>query len=279
MSLPTIADCLQSATERLKYSESAKLDAQLLLLDAVNRPDRSYLMAWSDKLVTQAQLTHFQRQLERRINGEPMAYILGHQEFWSLALQCNPSTLIPRADTETLVEQALAFDLPDKARVLDLGTGTGAIALAIKSEQPNWQVSAVDFNPDAVALAISNAKANELVVNIKQSDWFGAFEASRQFDLIVSNPPYIESDDPHLQQGDVRFEPDSALTSGVDGLEDIRIIAEQSLSYLTTHGWLIVEHGYNQAIAVQKIFSACGFKHIQTQSDLAGNDRVTFGQL
>ncbi len=208
-----------------------------------------------------------------------MAHILGYWYFWDFKLAVAPCTLIPRPDTELLVEQSLALALPANSKVLDLGTGTGAIALALAKEKPNWTVTGVDLQPDAVALAKQNVQLLALAnCQIKQSSWFEAV-AGEQFDLIVSNPPYIDAEDPHLALGDVRFEPDSALVAPEQGLADIRHICIQAPQFLTPSGWLWLEHGYQQSDAVQQILTAAGFTSVQSVKDYGDQWRISGGQL
>lgn len=265
------SDPIASSTERL--------DKELLLAAALKK-SRSYLYTWPDQLVSASELVAFNNYLERRKQGEPVAYILGMQGFWTFDLQVGKQTLIPRADTEALVETCLLHIPEDKAwRVLDLGTGTGAIALAIASERPLAQVLGVDFVLEAVTLAKENA--SRLAINnveFLQSHWFSELSGER-FHLIVTNPPYIAEDDLHLGQGDVRFEPSSALVSGQDGLDDIRHIIAHAYEHLLADGWLYIEHGYQQAEAVRALLADKGFCQIETVRDLGGNDRVTGGQL
>ncbi len=256
-------------------SDSARLDAELLLGRVLNK-NRAWLFAFADQPLSSAQEAELNALLARRERGEPMAHILGEREFWSLKLQVNPSTLIPRADTETLVEWALELPLPACAHVLDLGTGTGAIALALVSEQPSWQVQGVDFSPEAVALAQSNAEALHLNARFYQSNWFA--KVFGRFDLIVANPPYIDAQDPHLAQGDLRFEPHSALVAEQQGLADLAQIIDAAPQFLRDHGWLLLEHGYQQAQAVQALLHARGFSHITTRQDLGDQPRITGGQ-
>ncbi|MDM1707928.1 peptide chain release factor N(5)-glutamine methyltransferase [Thiopseudomonas alkaliphila] len=278
--MPTTIQTLLTQSSAVIESDTAQLDAELLLCQVLGKP-RSYLFAWSEQVLTAEQLAHFEQLLARRVAGEPIAYIVGKQGFWSLDLSVEPSTLIPRADTETLVEQALHLPLEaqvERLQVLDLGTGTGAIALALASERPNWQVTGVDRVPEAVALAQQNQQQVGLTnARFLTSHWFESLAGSR-YQLIVSNPPYIAEQDPHLAQGDVRFEPISALTSGADGLDDIRHIIQQAPKYLARHGWLLLEHGYDQAEAVQALMLAQGFLAVETKQDLGRNDRITFGQ-
>ncbi len=275
----TIQQTLTQATQLLTdKSDSAKLDAELLLAFALKQ-NRTYLVTWNDRLISDADADVFQSLLSRRLTGEPVAYILGQQEFWDLTLSTNQHTLIPRADTETLIEWVLelAPELASNARVLDLGTGTGAIALALAKEFPKWQVSAVDLISKAVELAQKNAKDNDLLrVKIFQSSWFEKVQG--RFDLVVSNPPYIDPIDEHLSLGDVRFEPRSALVAGNKGLADIEIICKQARDHLSSGGWLLVEHGYNQQQSVQAIFTQLGYHQVTTRFDLGGNPRITGGQ-
>lgn len=276
----TIEQTISAAIERLaSTSDSAKLDAELLLA-SVLKQERTYLFTWHDRLVTEADDALFQSLLSRRIKGEPIAYILGQQEFWDLTLKTDEHTLIPRADTETLIEWAieLAPSLPAAARVIDLGTGTGAIALALAREHPEWQVEAVDLVPQAVSLAQHNAEVNGLSrVTIYQSSWFDNVEG--KFDLIVSNPPYIDPEDEHLSQGDVRFEPKSALVANNQGLADLETIADLARSYLNPDAWLLMEHGYDQLEQVQDILHKLGYDQVTTRFDLGGNPRITGGRF
>jgi len=256
-------------------SDSPLLDAQLLLCQVLHC-NRTYLYTWPEKSVTDTQYLEYRALLEKRAQGVPVAHLLERQEFWSLPLKVSPATLIPRADTERLVELALDLVLPSNARALDLGTGTGAIALALASERPYWHIMAVDSQPHAVALAKENRQSLGMAaVEIIESDWFSA--VTGQFDLIVSNPPYIASDDPHLNEGDVRFEPRTALVADDDGLADLRHIVVTARAYLREGGYLLVEHGADQGSAVAEFFTAAGYLQVATFKDLAGRDRVTLG--
>ncbi len=266
---------LKQACERIT-SDTPRLDAELLL-SHVTGLSRTSFRAWPEREVAADQAEAFETLVAERAAGKPVAYLLGHQEFWSLPLYVSPSTLIPRPDTECLVETALSLTLPDQARVLDLGTGTGAIALALASERQRWHITACDCVPEAVALARRNASALCLPVDVVQSSWFSGLQRTR-FDLIVSNPPYIASSDQHLGQGDVRFEPSSALVSGPDGLDDLRLIVEQAPDWLENSGWLLVEHGYDQGDAVQDLFRARGFVAVQCRQDYGQRDRMSLGQ-
>lgn len=257
-------------------SETPRLDAELLL-SQVTGWSRTSFRAWPERDVSAEQVQRFRQLLARRVAGEPVAHLLGEQDFWSLTLRVTPATLIPRADTECLVEAALSLPLPERAEVLDLGTGTGAIALALASEHPAWRVQGSDAMPGAVELARDNAARLNLPVTVHQSHWFDGIPAAR-FDLIVSNPPYIAADDHHLQQGDVRFEPATALVAGVDGLDDLRQIIAQAPDWLKHGGWLLVEHGYDQADAVQGLFQQAGFTAVECRQDYGRQDRLTLGQ-
>jgi release factor glutamine methyltransferase len=271
-----ISRLLQSAVQLNHLSDTATVDCELLLCHVLD-VDRSYLKTWPDRELTSAVEAQFQQLLERRIQGEPVAYLIGTQGFWTLDLMVSPDTLIPRPETELLVEAALELALPQQAKVLDLGTGTGAIALALATERAQWQVSAVDLMPKAVQLASDNCQRHQLDnVEIFQSSWFAEIPVQR-FDLIVSNPPYIEDGDQHLTQGDVRFEPASALVSGSDGLNDLRLLIAESVNYLAYRGWLMVEHGFQQGSAVRELFRQAGFSAVETRADLNGLERITLG--
>ncbi|WP_404393672.1 peptide chain release factor N(5)-glutamine methyltransferase [Pseudoalteromonas phenolica] len=274
----TVAQAIAWATQTLRNtSDSPKLDAEVLLLHVLEKP-KSYLFAWPEAELTDVQLSAFEKLIAERETGHPVAHLVGVREFWSLELEVNNSTLIPRPDTETLVEKALSLDLPADTKMLDLGTGTGAIALSLASEQPNWQVTAVDYSEQAVALAKRNQQKLALNnVTVMQSDWFSAVP-SQQFDLIVSNPPYIDELDEHLSQGDVRFEPKSALVAPDNGMADIKLIIEQARQYLAPNGYLLIEHGYQQALLLKEFFAQMAYSNILTIKDMAGCDRVTMAQ-
>lgn len=274
----SIAECLQTAVALESISDTARLDVELLLAKALGKP-RSYLYTWPDNAVEHETGLRFTALLERRKQGEPIAYLLGEKEFWSLTLTVNDSTLIPRPETELLVETALALLPGDAAaEVLDLGTGTGAIALALASERPDWRILAVDNSPAAVKLAIENARRHGLAnVAVNRSNWFD--NVNGVFDLIVANPPYIDENDNHLNQGDVRFEPRSALVAEDHGLADIETIITQGREHLLPQGWLLVEHGYSQGQRVRRLFADAGYGNVETRQDLSGTDRLTLGQL
>lgn len=277
MSNPSLG-CEQLIVEAVAAidSDTPRLDAELLL-SHVTGWSRTSFRAWPEREVSGEQGQQFQQLLARRVAGEPVAHLLGEQDFWSLTLRVTPATLIPRADTECLVETALSLPLPADAAVLDLGTGTGAIALALACEHPSWRVQGSDAMAGAVELARDNAARLGLPVTVQQSHWFDDLPPAR-YDLIVSNPPYIASGDQHLQQGDVRFEPASALVAGADGLDDLRQIVAQAPDWLKTGGWLLVEHGYDQASAVQALFQQAGFAGVESRQDYGRQDRLTLGQ-
>jgi release factor glutamine methyltransferase len=279
----SIRTALSNAASRLQAqgigAKTTKLEAQLLLQYALN-VNRAWLIAHENDALEANIHAVFEALLNCRLNGEPIAYILGAREFYGLNLKVTPDTLIPRPDTETLVEEALEKVLQnDNLKILDLGTGTGAIALAIAKHRLLAQVTAVDASENALKIAQENAQ-NLQIANVRfmLSNWFDALKNQR-FDLIVSNPPYIEANDIHLTQGDLRFEPLIALASGQDGLDDIRKIIQTAPQYLNPHGWLMLEHGYNQAESVATLLKQAGFTEISHAQDLAGIARVTSGMM
>ena len=277
--MASVSELLNLSTKLQLNSDSPKLDCELLLCHALE-VDRTWLRTWPESQVSAGQQILFESLLDQRMNGTPIAYLIGSRGFWSMDLNVSSDTLIPRPETELLVEIALNLNISNKACGLDLGTGSGAIALALASERLDMQWIAVDSQQGAVELAQSNCDQQQLTnVSIFQSSWFDAIKApNNKFDLIVSNPPYIAVADPHLSQGDVRFEPSTALVSGVDGLDDIKIIVRQSSNYLNSSGWLILEHGYNQGQSVRELMLAAGFSQVVTKQDYNNLDRVTLGQ-
>ena len=255
----------------------ARIDAQLLLLHTVGRAgsDRAWLLAHDTDAMDEAVHTQFIALCQRRLAGEPVAYLTGRKEFYGLPLQVDARVLDPRPDTETLVDWALEVIAPlASPRVVDLGTGSGAIALALQSQRTDARVLAVDASADALAVARANAERLGLPVQFHQADWLAGVEGP--FDAIVSNPPYIPSADPHLAA--LTHEPLQALASGADGLDDIRTIVAQAPTHLRPGGWLLLEHGYDQAEAVQALLAARGFAQVQSRNDLAGIARCTGGQ-
>ncbi len=271
-----IASLLRAA--ELPDSPTVRLDAELLLAAALGK-SRSYLHTWPEKIVSSESALIFADYLQRRRAGEPVAYILGQQGFWNLDLEVAPHTLIPRPDTELLVETALQLLPATPANVLDLGTGSGAIALALASERAAWQVTAVDRVLEAVALAERNRQRLALDnVTVLNSHWFSAL-ADHRFDLIISNPPYIAAGDVHLAEGDVRFEPESALVAGPDGLDDIREIVAAAPQHLNPGAWLMLEHGYDQGAPVRDLLQGAGFTQVESRKDLGAHERITLGRL
>lgn len=273
----------QSKAQLITYlkinGDEAKFESQLLLQNVLN-VNRAWLIAHALDSVQEDVYKKFDALLKRRLYGEPIAYILGYREFFGLQLKVSADTLIPRPDTETLVEIALdKMSAQLSLHTLDLGTGSGAIALAIAKHRQNAQITAVDASQAALAIAIENARLlNIKNVHFELSNWFSALR-NQKFDVIVSNPPYIEADDAHLKQGDLRFEPLSALASGADGLQDIRTIVSQAPQHLRPQGWLLLEHGYNQAEQVAALLKQAGFSQISHAQDLAGINRVTLGKF
>ncbi len=275
----TIKHCLTSSVEQLSsLSDSAQLDSELLLCSVLNKP-RTYLRTWPEVTLLNEELENFNCLIQRRIKGEPIAHILGECGFWSLNLKVTPDTLIPRPDTERLVELALDI-IPAQAqwKILDLGTGTGAIGLSLAKEKPECIITATDQSTAALDIARQNAKNNQISnIEFIQSNWFEKL-ANQKFDMIVSNPPYICDNDPHLKQGDVRFEPLPALISGAEGLNDIRAIIKDSQKHLKAGAALLIEHGFNQADAVCALLKECNFSQVTDFKDYNDNPRVAVGR-
>ncbi|WP_455427891.1 peptide chain release factor N(5)-glutamine methyltransferase [Dryocola sp. LX212] len=268
---------LNQAIAQLTESESPRRDAEILL-GFITGKARTFILAFGETVLTTAQEQQLDELLSRRVRGEPVAHLVGEREFWSLPLRVSPVTLIPRPDTECLVEQALARMPVEPCAVLDLGTGTGAIALALASERPDCSVTAMDLIPEAVELARENADRLGITnIRVLQSDWFSVLNGQR-FSIIVSNPPYIDREDPHLAQGDVRFEPLSALVADNHGLADLHTLITSSRQHLEPGGWLLLEHGWQQAQQVRQLFHAAGFAEVETCQDYGGNDRLTLGR-
>lgn len=272
-----IKEALAFASQALSASESPDVDSQFLLCHVL-ACELSYLLMWPEKALTTLEKDVFLECVEQRQAGLPVAYITGKRGFWSLDLTVTDATLIPRPDTELIVEKALE-KVTKGMVVVDLGTGTGAIALAMASEKQDMTLFAMDYSFDALRVASLNARDNEINnVLFWQGSWLSSIQDAC-IDCIVSNPPYIEDADPHLKEGDVRFEPITALASGKDGLNDIRQIISQAKHSLKQGGWLLIEHGYQQAEAIRSLFDQAGFGLVQTYQDFGGNDRVTEGQL
>jgi len=277
--MASVSDLLKYSDQLQSTSDSPQLDCELLLCFVLD-VDRTWLRTWPEKPVSPSSEAKFCALLEQRIQSKPIAYLVGSRGFWSMDLQVSKDTLIPRPETELLVELALDLRLPKNSHGLDLGTGTGAIALALATERPDMNFIAVDSQAGAVSLANKNCQALGLSnVNIFQSDWFDSVQLTEdQFDLIVSNPPYISANDPHLQQGDVRYEPKTALVSGVDGLDDLKKIITKSPFHLKPDGWLLLEHGFDQGSEVVRLMTRAGFQKVVTHQDYNQIDRVTLGQ-
>lgn len=273
----TFRQWLQQAITALAAGESPRRDAEILLGHVTGKA-RTYILAFDETELTASQMATLAELLARRANGEPVAHLVGTREFWSLPLFVSPVTLIPRPDTECLVEQALARLPQSPCHILDLGTGTGAVALALASERPDCQLTAVDFIADAVALAQRNAD-NLGICNIRilQSDWFSALDGQR-FAVIVSNPPYIDEQDEHLAQGDVRFEPKTALVAAENGLADLAHIIRLGRQHLLPGGYMLLEHGWKQGEAVRELFRTAGYQYAETCRDYGDNDRLTLAQ-
>lgn len=276
----TLGEALREGRSRLAATGIAEpqLEASLLLADALGQ-SRTYLFAHPELPLAQGVVAHFEARLARRCQGEPVAYIRGCQAFWSLELLVSPATLIPRPETELLVEIALT-ELPagQDLRVVDLGTGCGAIALALAKERPGWRIAAVDASPEALALARLNRDRLHLTqVDLYLGGWLSPFPDIR-FEAILSNPPYVASTDPHLERGDLRFEPQVALTPGPTGLEAIERIIAQAPAHLTQGGWLWLEHGWEQGPAVRALLEASGLAEVHTWRDFSGQDRVSGGR-
>lgn len=269
----TVHHVLRAAAARID-----RIDAELLLLHVLGKP-RSWLFGHDTDALDMGDVAAFEALVARREAGEPVAYLTGRRGFWTLELAVTPATLIPRPETELLVERALERLPRDAAaRIADLGTGSGAIALALAKERPRARVIATDASEAALIVACANAAENGIDnTEFRHGSWFAPL-AGERFDLIASNPPYIEADDPHLGQGDLRFEPMSALASGGDGLDDLRVIVGEAPSHLVDGGWLLVEHGWNQGAAVRALFADAGFIDIETARDLEGRERVTLGR-
>lgn len=278
--MPTLGETTRQATQLLvTTSDSARLDTELLIAHVLNIP-RSRFITEPEFELNKQQIDNIQTIIQRRAEGEPVAYLLGSQHFWDLELKVSPAVLIPRPDTEVLVETALTLYSTDASiNVLDLGTGSGAIALAIARSRPHWHVCASDESQAALAVAMENTEHYQLHnVTLLQSHWFEKLVKDKRYDLILSNPPYIADNDPHLQQGDVRFEPQQALVAGKDGLDAIRFLVTESKLYLLPGGWLLLEHGYDQGERVRQLFVDHGYREVQQRKDLGGHVRVTLGR-
>jgi len=274
----TIQAALAKAVELEAATDTARLDTEVLLMHALS-VERAYLYTWPEKVLSSAQSAQFEALLVQRQKGVPVAHLVGCQEFWSLSLKVSTQTLIPRPETELLVQLALQLFSPPAVRIVaDIGTGTGAVALALAMERPAWQVTASDCSGAVVALAEQN-RAQLALANVTclVSDWCEALPAL-SYDLVISNPPYIDPQDPHLACGDLRFEPRSALVAEEAGLADIKCIVAQARRVLRTEGYLLLEHGWNQAAQVRNILAQAGYRQISSYRDLGNRERATLGQ-
>ncbi|MDR0779380.1 MAG: peptide chain release factor N(5)-glutamine methyltransferase [Pseudomonadales bacterium] len=272
----TLSEALRAAAQRFA-ADSAALDAQLLLCAVLGVP-RSRLYSHPEQGLSDAAAQHFEALCARRAAGEPVAYILGRREFWNHALEVAPGVLIPRPETELLVETALTLGAGQPGWVADLGTGSGAIALALASERPDWRVVATEYSPAACALAQRNFTAAALPnLSLREGFWCEPLR-ERGYRLLVANPPYLAADDPHLGQGDLRFEPLSALVAAEQGLADLRQLAAMAPAYLAGGGWLLLEHGWEQGAAVRALLRGAGFAEVATYRDTGARERVSVGQ-
>ncbi|EIC31004.1 peptide chain release factor N(5)-glutamine methyltransferase [Methylomicrobium album] len=277
--MSTITTLLRNAVSELSASsDSAALDAEILLCLTLEKP-RSYLRAWPDRKPEPQQIRQFQALLRQRLQGTPIAYLTGRREFWSREFRVTPDVLIPRPETERLIEISLSLLPQDRpAKIIDLGTGSGIIAITLAKELPQAAVTATDFSQAALEIAKYNAEQHDAAqIRFLHSNWFASVPQTA-FDLVISNPPYIAENDVHLGRGDVRFEPRSALTAPSQGLADIRTIARDARRYLRPGGHLLIEHGYDQEAAVQAIFRDAGYDRVQTYKDLSGQPRASHGR-
>ncbi|MCZ6804760.1 MAG: peptide chain release factor N(5)-glutamine methyltransferase [Proteobacteria bacterium] len=274
-----IVNALNYARQQLDATGSTRLDTEILLC-SVLKCNRTNLYTYPEQELSSSDIESFNKLIALRSEGLPIAYLTEQKEFWSLSFYVNQDTLIPRPETELLVETSLKYIPTNSVKeILDLGTGTGAIAIAIASERPQANITATDINDGTLKIAKLNADSHQIKnIDFKKADWFDIANIN-SYDLIVSNPPYISTGDPHLKQGDVRFEPIAALTSGEDGLDDLRTIIQESSKHLNTHGWLLLEHGYNQGDVVRQLLIENGFTSPSTIKDYNGLERISFGQL
>ncbi len=265
------------ASNSLNTSLSPKLDAEVLLKHVI-KVSNARIFAFGETKLTNHQYDKLNSLLIRRIHGEPIAYIIGEKEFWSLVLFISKDTIIPRPDTECLIEEILSLPLPFNAKILDVGTGTGAIALALAYERCSWIIRGIDNKLGALSVAkLNQCKLGIKNIKFSYGNWF-LWEKKNYYDLIVSNPPYIDINDDCLNQGDVRFEPRSALVADNNGLAYLSLISYKARDYLNNHGWLMLEHGYNQGSSVRKFLSHAGFSYIKTKKDFSKKERLSFGK-
>lgn len=271
--MSTLAELLLSAARRLAASPTPRLDAEMLMTRLTGLT-RAQLYARPELVLPAQVAAAYDTLVDARERGMPVAYLTGEREFWSRTFRVTPDTLIPRPDTETLIAAALQLKLPPQARVLDLGTGSGAIAVTLALDCPDWDVTAVDASEAALAVARDNAARLGACVRFAAGDWFGAIAAGDRFDLVIGNPPYLSGDDPHLAEGDVRFEPRRALVAGEDGLADIARILGGARDALVDGGWVLLEHGWTQGAATRALADALGYRPVKTLADLEGRDRA-----
>lgn len=274
---PSIGDVLELASRLESISDSPQLDVQTVLGHVLGK-SRSYLFSHPELALTDAQTATFNDLLARRLNSEPVAYLTGTRGFWNIELSVNPSVLIPRPETELLVELALSLDQDQIGSMVDLGTGSGAIAISLARERPNWNVSATDITTAAIATARKNALANDVEIKFIKGNWYRPLTGTR-FDLIVSNPPYIKADDPHLAQPGLKYEPVEALVSDVDGLAALREIIRTGRQHLNQGGWIILEHGYDQSNKVCAMLDSNGYHAIEPYKDIAKTDRAVMARF
>lgn len=275
----TVQDALSYGKSSLNQEQTYALRCAEILLQYVLQMSRASLYAHPEQILSSEQSEQYHALIQQRQQGTPIAYLIGQRSFWTFELKVSTATLIPRSETELIIERTLALaDATLPLTILDLGTGTGAIALALAAERPRWKITACDQSEQALAIAKENARVLQLPIQFIQSDWFEAF-AQQRFDMVISNPPYLAIDDPHLQQGDLRFEPQSALVSGQDGLDALRHIIMHSHLHLNPQGLLIVEHGYDQGERVCDLFQKNGYKNVQSWSDWQNHPRVCSGRL
>jgi len=276
-----VGSALTQGAQRLTASAAADgataaLDAALLLAHVLGTT-RARLLAHAEFTLAPAAAERYAQLIERRATGEPLAYLTGRREFWSLELAVSPAVLVPRPETELLVERALALRAASAAHVVDLGTGSGAVALALAAERPHWHVTATDVSAAALAVARANAIRLGLAVEFREGEWFVPL-AGRRFDLVVSNPPYVAADDPALAARALAHEPPLALTPGADALACLRAIVHAAPRHLAPGGWLLLEHGADQGAAVRRELVLAGFRYVRSHRDLGGHERATEGQ-
>ncbi|MCF6767404.1 peptide chain release factor N(5)-glutamine methyltransferase [Thiotrichales bacterium 19S11-10] len=274
----TINKLILNCSSQLKgISDSPRLDVEILLSYVLNK-SRVYLKTYPDTILSEKEYDYFQLLIERRLKGEPIAYIINKQAFWDFEVYVNHHVLIPRADSELLVESILdQFGKDSQKQVIDLGTGSGALAIALKKERPNWLISATDISQKALDIAKKNAKDIDCDINFIQSDWFSKLEKDNQFDIILSNPPYIDQDDLYIETSVKAYEPSNALFSKNEGFSDLFLIIEQAKNYLKTGGMLFLEHGFKQDKIIREKLLQEQFCHVKTFNDLNNHPRVSSG--